>query len=124
MDPDNYLNPWTDPVSGIATHPVTVSELARATELVADLRVAIETIATELRDEAERRDWCSDYDEFIEKVNGQLPASVPKLQFCVNDARIHYSISAPRHVIEGIETAIDQYLRLQGFEAGTEFEWD
>ncbi|NBO53328.1 MAG: hypothetical protein EBU84_01780 [Actinobacteria bacterium] len=32
----------------------------------------VETIASALRDEAERRDWCAEYDEFVESVNDDI----------------------------------------------------
>lgn len=40
----------------------------------ATLRADIDIIKNALRDEADERDWCSDYNVFIDEVNNQLTA--------------------------------------------------
>jgi hypothetical protein len=50
------------------------------------LRTDIETIDKALRDEAESRDWCIDYNKFVEKVNEELMVS--ELKRLLNDYEV------------------------------------
>jgi hypothetical protein len=56
---------------------------------VAQYRQRMEIIATMLYEEAVRRDWCSDYDAFVDNVNGVLGADV--LHKCARDFTVSFS---------------------------------
>lgn len=42
-------------------------------------------VSDELTDQADRRGWCSDYDEIIEKVNGQIIAATGREDLTLNE---------------------------------------
>lgn len=56
---------------------------------VAQLQQRLAIIADMLLDEAIRRDWCSEYDAFVENVNGTIGAEV--LRTCARDWVVSFS---------------------------------
>ena len=67
----------------------------------------INTIGTLLLEEAERRDWCEEYDEFVQHVNSRLLAS------CLHVREKEYTVEWTQNIIVSITksvtvTAVDE----------------
>jgi hypothetical protein len=68
------------------------AELDRVNDLLRKYDSAINIIADALNEEAMDRDWCDEYADFIEKLNGRLPAAVHKLTLPTARYRISFTV--------------------------------
>ena len=69
-----------------------------------------ETIADALREEAISRDWCAEYEEFIERVNAELPAGYPRLQPCWRTYHVTFDVNLTEEQVTELENDIDRIL--------------
>lgn len=105
---------------GTGRTDVLISE-ARAE--IADLKRAIDIIGSDLLVEAQTRDWCSEYNEFVDNVNSRLPDGVPKLQPMVRTFGVRLMVEVPNEAaLSGLERHIDAWLNDRDFGSCTDFE--
>ena len=69
---------------------------------------AIEIIADALADEAKERDWCSEYDEFVDNVNRRLPDGVGGLEYAEQLYSVEFRVTLRRSQITTLESDIDK----------------
>jgi hypothetical protein len=102
-------------------HPLQarVAELERQYALALD---DIGRIGSDLMEEAERRDWCNEYDEFVSELNRHLVNPLPERE---RPHRIHFDIEArPSTDWNALERQIDQALSNANIGPCTDFEWE
>lgn len=100
----------------VETLPISETDVELAS-LRADkerLTQAITIIADELLQEAEMRDWCSEYDEFVARVNGRLPAEVPALRACERTYEVTFLVDASEEQVRSLEADVDRVLQALG----------
>lgn len=89
-------------------------------ERIAQLQKHLDTIAQCLLDEAENRNWCSEYDEFADRVNGLLGSEV--LLPCSRNYEVTFAVSVTVNARgsdaaqEEAESDLESALARAGFE--------
>jgi hypothetical protein len=87
------------------------ADAARLNSLIADYDKAIATIASMLNQEAEDRDWCDEYDEFVETLNKALPMTVPSFPVKKTKYKISFTVEElSRAQAANLESLIDSML--------------
>jgi hypothetical protein len=77
----------------------------------------IEIISNALIAEAEKRDWCSDYDEFVDKLNGHLHKELTT-RYTVYSVEATYTVTISRDVRAlSEEEAIEMFNENEGLES-------
>lgn len=104
----------------------TINEQAeRIKALTGDLenhKFFLSHVADCLREEAIDRDWCSEYDEFVNGVNRQCPIGVPGLLGLAREYQVSFrAVMTPSQASE-MEAKIDRGLEELGQSACTNYE--
>lgn len=87
-----------------------MSDTLPTPELEPDYRVAFNHLCDALLDEAMNRDWCDQYDSFVQGVNTQLPhgIDIPERH---RSYQVHFACEMSTIAIGRLESAIDEVLR-------------
>ena len=79
-------------------------------------------IAAALLEEAIARDWCSEYDQFVETVNARLPEGYPKLDPCERTWRVSFTVTCGTEMVSDLEAVIDR--ALPGGDSCSAYEYE
>lgn len=83
---------------------------------------AIRMIGEALREEAEERDWCSEYDEFVKKLNERLPNGV-ELPTRQREFRVSFVVTATQDFVDNqLESLIDTELNNENFGSCSSYD--
>ena len=85
----------------------------------------VNTIAEALKEQAEDRDWCSEYDQFVDDVNRQIPSGVAhtcRLRKSVRHHDVKFYAYMSVDDAGDLELAIDAWLDARGLSCCDDFE--
>lgn len=87
------------------------TQLSDQNERVDRLESGMRYLASALRDEAENREWCDEYNEFVDNVNSHLHHDVPHLTKTRQQQRISFECRLTDDEAKELEAKLDRILQ-------------
>lgn len=127
--PESTIPPPEPPAQSESTTPPPITaleELDIAKREARQLRAAFTYIAACLRDEAQARDWCSEYADFVNGCNAHLATIgdfVPQLLHMSMEYEVRFRVTAPNtdHGLNPLENHVDIWLTQHDLGMCTDF---
>lgn len=119
-----------------ATEPATVEQLQTTVDTLrmklsdTEQRLGricsgVTRIASMLRSEAEERDWCSEYNVFVDAVNCHLPDDMPQLERTRQKFAVTFTAKLTDEEARELEARIDTILSdVIGTAYSEEYAWE